>query len=78
MLNKKHRERCMAITAINNRDKVQVEISSNLLADLLNAGLLHGGDCKCLNANAKAVIWHCLLASSTNIDDINGEHYLCA
>jgi len=54
--------------ANNNTDKVQVEISRDLLSHLLNSGLLHCGDCKCLNANAKSVIWHSLLASSTNCD----------
>ena len=58
----------MATIKVNKGDKVQVEISSNLLADLLDSGLLHCGDCKCLNSNAKAVLWHSLLASSTNSD----------
>jgi len=56
--------------AINNTDKVQVEISSHLLTHLLDSGLLRCGDCKCLNASAKSVIWHTLLASSTNCDGI--------
>ncbi len=56
----------MTTLNISNNDKVQVEISSNLLASLLNSGLLHCGDCKCLNAKAKSVIWHTLLANSTN------------
>ena len=59
----------MTTMTINNTDKVQVEISSNLLSHLLDSGLLHCGDCKCLNANAKTVIWHTLLASSVNLDD---------
>ena len=58
----------MTSKAVNNADRVQVEISSNLLTHLLDSGLLHCGDCKCLNANAKAVIWHTLLASSTSKD----------
>ncbi len=68
----------MATITTNKIDKVQVEISSNLLSHLLNSGLLHCGDCKCLNANAKTVIWHNLLASSTGSDDLNGEEILCA
>jgi hypothetical protein len=56
--------------ATKNTDKVQVEISSHLLTHLLDSGLLHCGDCKCLNAKAKSVIWHTLLASSTNCDGI--------
>ena len=62
------RENTMNNIANNNTDKVQVEISRDLLSHLLNSGLLHCGDCKCLNANAKSVIWHSLLASSTNCD----------
>ena len=48
-----------------NTGKAQVELSENLLAYLLDSGLLHCGDCKSLNANAKAVIWHSLLESVT-------------
>lgn len=46
-------------------DKAQVELSINILAHLLNSGLLHCGDCKSLNSNAKDVLWHSLLASVT-------------
>jgi len=77
MLNKKKGVNMSTIT-VSNIDKVQVEISSNLLTHLLNSGLLHCGDCKCLNANAKTVIWHNLLASSTSSNPINGEQILCA
>ena len=68
----------MATITTTNTDKVQVEISSNLLSYLLNSGLLHCGDCKCLNANAKTLIWHNLLASSTSSDTLDGEKILCA
>ena len=68
----------MATITTTNTDKVQVEISSNLLSYLLNSGLLHCGDCKCLNANAKTVIWHNLLASSTSCNALDGEEVLCA
>lgn len=54
--------------------KVQVELSSNILKQLLKSGLLHGEDCKCLNASAKQVIWQALLTSSAD----NKESYLCA
>lgn len=54
--------------------KVQVELSSHVLKQLLKSGLLHGEDCKCLNASAKQVIWQVLLATSTD----NKESYLCA
>ena len=66
-----------------NCDKVQVEISSELLSSLLNSGLLHCGDCICLNAGAKSVLWHTLLQNSTsydenNISKPNGGSMLCA
>ena len=77
ILNKTRREKMATITTTNT-DKVQVEISSNLLSYLLNSGLLHCGDCKCLNANAKTLIWHNLLASSTSSDTLDGEKILCA
>lgn len=60
-----------------NTTNVQVELSSKILKQLLKSGLLHGGDCKCLNSNAKQVLWQTLLATST--DEItHSEHYLCA
>ncbi|TMM46035.1 hypothetical protein [Colwellia ponticola] len=77
----------MATITTNDINKVQLEISSDLLANLLNSGLLHCGDCKCLNANAKNVIWHNLLARSTNTNSHttntlnasnNEEEILCA
>lgn len=54
--------------------KVQVELSSHVLKQLLKSGLLHAEDFKCLNANAKQVIWQTLLATSTD----NKENHLCA
>lgn len=50
--------------------KVQLELPSNILKKLLLSGMLHGGDCKCLNATAKHVLWQTLLATSTD----NQEH----
>jgi len=47
-------------------DKVQLELSSHLLIRLLNSGLLHCNDCKCLNTDAKKVLWQALLTSSIN------------
>jgi len=47
-----------------NNTTVQVELSGNMLHQLLKSGVLHGGDCKCLNANAKKVLWQALLAAS--------------
>lgn len=54
--------------------KVQVELSSHLLKQLLKSGILHGEDFKCLNASAKQVIWQVLLTSSID----NRENNLCA
>lgn len=58
----------------NINSKVQVELSSQVLKQLLKSGLLHGEDCKCLNATAKQVIWQALLSTSTD----NKESHLCA
>lgn len=63
-----------SLNADSTANKVQVELSSHVLKELLKSGLLHGEDCKCLNANAKKIIWQTLL--STSID--NKENYLCA
>lgn len=60
-----------------NINKVQIELSSNILKQLLKSGLLHGGDCKCLNASAKQVLWHALLTTSTD-SEISKESHLCA
>lgn len=62
------------LTSETTTNKVQVELSSHILKQLLKSGLLHGEDCKCLNASAKQVIWQALLATSTD----NKEGYLCA
>jgi len=61
----------------SSNTKVQVELSSNTLKQLLKSGLLHGNDCKCLNATAKQVLWQALLATSTE-DNLDEEYYLCA
>ena len=56
---------------------VQLELPSVVLKQLLQSGLLHGRDCKCLNANAKRVLWQTLLTTSTH--DLNHtENFLCA
>jgi len=60
-----------------NTTKVQVELSGNILKQLLKSGLLHGGDCKCLNASAKQVLWQALLATSADVET-HSENYLCA
>lgn len=56
--------------------KVQLELPSIILKKLLQSGVLHGGDCKCLNATAKRVLWQTLLTTSTD-DAISVEKYLC-
>jgi len=56
-----------------NDTKVQVELSSNMLHQLLKSGVLHGGDCKCLNARLlKSGVLHggdckCLNASAKKV-----------
>ena len=45
-------------------NKVQVELSGILLAKLISSGVLHGNECKCLDANAKHTLWQSLLNSS--------------
>ena len=67
----------MPMTDLNTTktNKVQVELSSNLLTQLINSGLLHCSDCKCLNANAKQVLWQALLSSSAST---LAEAKLCA
>lgn len=60
-----------------NINKVQIELPSNILEQLLQSGILHGVDCKCLNASAKQVLWQALLVTSTqpNLKEVNK---LCA
>ncbi len=58
-------------------NKVQIELSSNTLKQLLNSGLLHGNDCNCLNTNAKKILWQALLATSIN-SEVKLESSLCA
>jgi hypothetical protein len=57
--------------------KVQIELTSNTLQHLLKSGVLHGVDCKCLNANAKQILWQTLLSTSTETEEYQ-ENYLCA
>lgn len=60
-----------------NPMKVQVELSAKLLKQLLKTGVLHGDECKCLNANAKRLLWHVLLTTSTE-QKSDEDNYLCA
>jgi len=45
--------------------RVKIELPSGILAQLISSGMLCGRDCKCLDNNAKQVVWQTLLASST-------------
>ncbi|WP_286262917.1 hypothetical protein [Thalassotalea atypica] len=47
-------------------DTVKIELPSSLLAELICNGLIFGHDCKCLDENAKQVLWQSLLLSSTH------------
>lgn len=47
-----------------NQQKVKVELSANLLALLIVSGNIKGNDCRCLDSNAKQVVWKSLLNSS--------------
>lgn len=58
-------------------NKIQVELSSNTLIQLLNAGLIHYSECKSLNATTKQVLWQALLASSGKVVSAQ-EEQLCA
>ena len=49
-------------------EKVKIELPGNLLAQLIISGLLHGNECKCLDNNAKKVLWKSLLTSSLTSD----------
>ena len=53
-------------------DSVQIELSGTILAQLIQSGMLHGSECKCLNNNAKKVLWQSLLDSS-----LHNEGQLC-
>lgn len=45
--------------------RVKIELPSGILAQLISSGMLYGRDCKCLDDDAKQVVWQSLLASST-------------
>ncbi|WP_281556070.1 hypothetical protein [Thalassomonas sp. RHCl1] len=45
-------------------EKAQVELSGCLLARLIISGVLHCDECKCLDKNAKQVLWQSLLNCS--------------
>ncbi|MCW8832465.1 MAG: hypothetical protein OQK09_01365 [Colwellia sp.] len=69
----------MSIQTFNKAmaSKIQVELPSNILIQLLNSGLLHCSDCKCLNADAKKVLWQALLTSTAHTE-LSSEEQLCA
>ncbi|WP_448211474.1 hypothetical protein [Colwellia sp. MEBiC06753] len=45
--------------------KVKIELASDLLIKLICQGELKGCDCRCLDKNAKQVLWQSLLDTST-------------
>ena len=52
--------------------KVKIELTESVLAQLIISGLLRGSECKCLDSNAKKVMWQALLASS-----LHNEGMIC-
>ena len=51
--------------------KVKIEVSSTLLMQLIHQGQVKGNDCRCLDANAKQVLWLSLLNSSIDCTEQN-------
>lgn len=53
----------MGVRQFNEKhnETVQVEIQSELLAQLITSGLLPGNECKCLDNNARKTLWKSLL-----------------
>lgn len=49
--------------------KVKIEVSSDILAQLIHQGQLKGNDCRCLDAAAKQVLWQSLLNTSVQHED---------
>lgn len=45
-------------------ERAKVEIPAGLLAELIASGLLPSNDCKCLDNNARNVMWKSLLLGS--------------
>lgn len=43
---------------------VQIEITEKILASLIEGGLLHAVDFKCLDVDSKKTVWKLLLTSS--------------
>jgi len=48
-------------------ERAKVEIPVGLLAKLISSGLLHGNECKCLDSNARNVMWKSLLLGSVDL-----------
>ncbi|NMP32225.1 hypothetical protein HII17_11660 [Thalassotalea sp. M1531] len=55
----------MPSTTTSMPAKVKIELSSDLLRTLIYQGQIKGNDCKCLDNNAKQVLWQSLLNVST-------------
>lgn len=47
--------------------RAKVEISADLLAQLITSGALAGTDCRCLDNNARKTLWQSLLNLSANM-----------
>lgn len=62
----------MKITTTPSPKKVRIELPETVLAKLIISGLLHGSQCKCLDNNAKKILWQSLLTSS-----LTNEAQLC-
>ena len=50
--------------------KAKVELSGWLLEKLISRGDIHGNECKCLDSNAKEIVWQSLLARTLKDDDL--------
>jgi len=54
----------MPSQTLHRQQKVKVELSANLLELLITSGNIKGSDCRCLDNQAKQVVWKSLLNSS--------------
>jgi len=50
-----------------SNERAKVEIPVDLLSKLISSGLLHGNECKCLDNNARNVMWKSLLLGSNSV-----------
>ncbi|MFD2167998.1 hypothetical protein ACFSJY_17215 [Thalassotalea euphylliae] len=59
----------MPLTAMPLPAKVKIEISTDMLMQLINEGNLKGDECRCLDADSKQALWLSLLNSSSFSDE---------